>query len=376
MKLLIITQSIDESNPVLGFFTGWVKELAKKFEQVTVICLEEGKHNLPENVGVYSLGKEQFENSNIENSLRKATWLQRNFTLKIKDSKLKIFRRINYMFRFYYLIWKLLRNYDSVFVHMNQEYVILGWKFWKLFNKKIYLWRNHPQGNFFTNISVWVSDKVFCTSPDAYTAKFKKTVLMPVGINTSIYTLESRIHNLESKKSRILFLGRMSPIKRPEILIEALNLLNKDGIDFEANFYGDPLLKDIHYYESLKSKTKEYGLENKIIFHKGVLNEQTPKIYLEHNIFVNLTPSGSMDKTIFEAGLSGCIPIVSNEYFNGIFDNKMIATGEPKDLAEKLKYWISADNDEINKISYKIIEYIKQNHSLDILMEKLTKIIK
>lgn len=51
----------------------------------------------------------------------------------------------------------------------------------------------------------------------------------------------------------------------------------------------------------------------------------------------------------------------------------MIATGEPKDLAEKLKYWISADNDEINKILDKIIEYIKQNHSLDILMEKLEK---
>ena len=58
MKLLVITQTVDKKDKTLGFFHGWISELAKKSEKVNVICLYEGEHNLPKNVFVYSLGKE------------------------------------------------------------------------------------------------------------------------------------------------------------------------------------------------------------------------------------------------------------------------------------------------------------------------------
>ena len=38
MKLLIITQAIDENNPVMGFFVRWVEEFSKHCEKITVIC--------------------------------------------------------------------------------------------------------------------------------------------------------------------------------------------------------------------------------------------------------------------------------------------------------------------------------------------------
>ena len=59
MKLLILTQKVDKNDDVLGFFHGWILEFAKNYEKVTVICLYEGKHDLPENVKVLSLGKER-----------------------------------------------------------------------------------------------------------------------------------------------------------------------------------------------------------------------------------------------------------------------------------------------------------------------------
>jgi len=58
MKLLIITQIVDRDDAILGFFHRWIEEFAKHCEQITVICLKEGKHNLPKNVQVLSLGKE------------------------------------------------------------------------------------------------------------------------------------------------------------------------------------------------------------------------------------------------------------------------------------------------------------------------------
>ena len=58
MKLLILTQKVDKEDPVSGFFHGWILELSKRFEKVSVICLEKGNFNLPKNVEVFSLGKE------------------------------------------------------------------------------------------------------------------------------------------------------------------------------------------------------------------------------------------------------------------------------------------------------------------------------
>ena len=59
MKLLIITQKVDIEDDNLGFFHRWLEKFAEKVEKLYVICLWEGKHSLPENVKVYSLGKEK-----------------------------------------------------------------------------------------------------------------------------------------------------------------------------------------------------------------------------------------------------------------------------------------------------------------------------
>ena len=96
MKLLIITQVIDKNHPVLGFFHRWVEEFAVHCEHVHVICLQKGVFDLPVNVTVHSLGK--------EDGVSRAT----------------------YLLRFYKNIWQLRHEYDSVFVHMNQLYVLLG----------------------------------------------------------------------------------------------------------------------------------------------------------------------------------------------------------------------------------------------------------
>ena len=151
MKLLIVTQKVDKNDPVLGFFHRWVEEFAKHYDQVTAICLGEGQYHLPPNVKVLSLGKER---------------------------KMYV---INYVLNFYRYIWAERRNYDAVFVHMNQEYVLLGWKHWFFMSKPIYLWRNHAKGNLWTRLAVIFSKKVFYTSPQSYTARFKKAVQMPVG---------------------------------------------------------------------------------------------------------------------------------------------------------------------------------------------------
>ena len=342
MKLLILTQKMDKEDPTLGFFHNWVIELSKKFEKISVICLEKGEYDLPENVKVFSLGKESGRS------------------------------RIKYVKNFFNLILGLNREYQSVFVHMNQGYILLGGFFWRIMSKRIYFWRNHPEGGLLTCIAIWLSNKVFCTSKTSFTAKFKKTTLMPVGIDTGVFNTESRNMSHEILKNKILFLGRMDSIKKPDLLIEALDILNKKGVDFVCDFYGDPTPNTGDYYDSIKTKIKEFGLSEKVNLYKGVPNYKTPKIYNEHNIFVNLTPSGSFDKTILEAAACGCLLVVANRSLLGEIDEKMIIEREtPEDITERIEFLMNINEEERKNTSEKLQKYVLENPSLDALIEKL-----
>lgn len=283
MRLLIVTQAVDTEDPVLGFFVRWIEELAKRFERVEVICLKEGKHKLPGNVAVHSLGKEKYaaENTPISGS---------------------VFRRAAYTFRFLSLVWRLRCGYDAVFVHMNQEYILIAGWLWKLLGKRIYMWRNHYAGSWLTDVAASFCTKVFCTSKHSYTAKYRKTELMPVGVDTERFTPE---HGARKHHS-ILFLARMAPSKRPEILLDALAMLARDGVHFTASFVGSPLPQDASYYEGFKARAETLGFGDSVSFHPAVPNAKTPELYRAHQVFVNTSPSGMLDKTLFEAAACGC----------------------------------------------------------------------
>jgi glycosyltransferase involved in cell wall biosynthesis len=245
---------------------------------------------------------------------------------------------------------------------MNQEYVILGWKFWKLWGKKIWLWRNHPMGSLWTRMAVFVSDRVFCTSKQSFTARFKKTEIMPVGIDTDFF---KRDETVIKKTNSILFLGRISPIKKPEILIEALGLLKKENVDFTATIVGDPLPKDDAFYLDLKSRVSLLGLDNNVIFLPSVSPEKTPKIYNSHELFINLTPSGSFDKTIFEAISCGSILITSNK---SLFELKEVDSylicdeGDIIDLVKSIKYFLNLSAENKKGLEFKLGVYASKHN--------------
>jgi glycosyltransferase involved in cell wall biosynthesis len=278
MNLLIITQKVDKNDPILGFFHRWLEELAKHYESLVVICLEKGEYSLPENVKVLSLGKEK---------------------LKIENSKLKI--KFRYILNFYKYIWEERRNYDAVFVHMNQEYMILAGDLWRLMGKKVYLWRNHAKGDIFTRLAVWLSHKVFYTSPQSFTARFKKAVQMPVGIDTDFFKPDPMVERVPNS---ILFLGRISPVKKVLEFVEWFNTLEQK---FTATVAGGALPKDKQYEEKARSRASD-----RIKFIGPVTQDEALKLYQTHEMYVNKTPAGSFDKTIFEAAASGMKLMVDN----------------------------------------------------------------
>ncbi len=335
-RLLIVTQSVDSSDPQFSFFIRWIEEIAKHFEKVKVVCLKEGKHALPENVSVHSLGKEEGAS------------------------------RGKYVKRLYWYSLRFARQYDAVFVHQNQEYVILAAWLWHFLGKKVYLWRNHWAGGLFTRLAVKFSDKVFCTSNFSYTAKFNKNVIMPVGVDTALFTPVEAVRRSES----ILSLGRIAPSKRLELIVEALAILRESGYELKAHFYGNTEPQDFKYEQTLMRRVKELRVDHLVVFHPGVQNAQTPALYSGHEFFINCSESGMYDKTIFEALACQSLTIACSKDYAEIADPRLIFEGTARDLALKLKELLKLPDAEKNAMR-ESGRKLSETQSLSALAEKI-----
>ncbi len=348
-KLLFITQKVDKDDDVLGIYHRWIEELAKKVEVLNVICLYRGRTELPTNVRVYSLGKEEGQ------------------------SKLK------YILRFWKYLFQLRGEYESVFVHMNPEYVIMAGWWWRLTGKKIILWYAHYLANLKLRIAAFFANKIVTSTRLAYPLESKKLTVLQQGIDTSRFAPANIKAQITNYKFRVLFLGRIAPVKDLETLLSAVKIVRQKVPGIALTIVGEPTAGksvEIAYYEKIKKMTQDLGLQDRVSFMGRVANNKTVAIYQDHDLFVNLTTTGSFDKSTLEAMACGVPVLVSNRAFEEYFDANlqsrlMFVEGDAEDLHRKITNFISLPEAQKQQITTKLRNIIVERHGLSGLVNRL-----
>lgn len=343
MKLLIITQKVDMNDPVLGFFYRWIDEFSKHCESVTVITLGVGKYDLPDNVKVFSLGKEK----NVS--------------------------RLSYLVNFYRIIWRERKNYDKVFVHMNQIYVILGGIFWRLARKSVGLWYVHRE----KTVSLWVAEKltnfIFTSAPESFLTSTRKALYLGHGIDIKRIA-QAQKNTKARKESALISAGRLTPIKDQKTIILACAILAHDGADFTCTFIGDVGTKsDEEYKSELVCLVKNEKLEKNIFFVQGLPHDKLLPFFWESGVHINGSPTGGLDKVVIESMATGAIPLVANEAFCDTFgryaDRLIFHHGNPEDLARHLKDLLAANDKE--EIRNDLGKGAREKFDLPVLVKKI-----
>lgn len=349
MRLLIVTQKVDKNDDILGFFHGWIIEFAKYCESVIVICLQKGEYDLPANVRVLSLGKEEG-----------GFWLK-------------------YSWRFYKYIWSERKNYDTVFVHMNAEYVILGGLDWKIMGKKISLWYTHKAISWKLFLAERLTDIIFTASPESFRLRSRKVKVLGHGIDIERFNPQNQVSgNLREQGLNIITIGRISPIKDYETLIEAVEILLKKGIDLNLKIVGAaPIKEQEKYLASLKAMVKEKNLGEQVLFLGSMPNNQIEQHLLSSDIFVHASHTGSLDKAILEA-MACELPVLScNESLAevfGAYKNKlMFNKKDAGDLAKKLEDIIGISESEKKELGRNLRQIVALHHNLKDLIGKIIK---
>ena len=342
MRLLITTQAVDLDDPVLAFFHGWIFECARQFEYVEVICLKEGRHNLPKNVSVHSLGKES----------------GRSF--------------FKYVSRFYTYIWTLRKKYDAVFVHMNPEYVVLGGLPWRLMGKKVGLWYIHPKSSWQLRIAVFFSNRVMSASIKSFPRTTRKLLALGHGIDTGFFSPGG--NNQQGDALLVMLAARVAPVKRVECVVGALGVLVHRDISFIFDYYGTELERDREYAETIR-KLVPAAMPPGVWTWKGnATPEGIRDAYRSHDVHVNATDSGSFDKAVLESMSCGTLTVASNSALEGILPSELLfKEGDSKSLADVLEKIAHMSQIERSALSAVLRTIAEEKYSLSALVKNIEK---
>lgn len=274
MKILIVTQVVASDHPILGFFHRWIEEFAAQCEQVTILCLERGEYNLPSNVTVHSLGKE----SGVT--------------------------RLTYIWRFYQYCWRYRREYDSVFVHMNQIYVLLGALLWRSLSKRVGLWYMHGTTSFSLRIATWLTHDVFTGSPESFRVKSRKVLVTGHGIDTKRFSPQSGV----VQDIDLITVGRITPSKNLEVLLETLvDLPPECTLTICGTAVTDA---EEEYAGMLRQRADELGVADRVMWFGRVSQDELPELLRRSKLFVTAAQNGSLDKAVLEP-MACSVPVVS-----------------------------------------------------------------
>jgi glycosyltransferase involved in cell wall biosynthesis len=339
MKLLICTQAVDSDHPILGFFIGWISEFAKHFEEVHVICLIKGEYTLPPHVHVYSLGKEEGEN------------------------KLKYVARFYRYFAHIFFTVKV----DYVFYHMGAVYNILGAPFFFLrdfFHTKFFWWKAHGHINVMGKLALVFVDLVFTSTESGFSIRTQKKRVIGQAIDPSLFTLGSH----EAREKKIIFVGRIMEVKRVDLFIETVALLIRDDPSLCFEIVGP--IGDEAYFASLQQRIQKLGLENVVTFLGPKTQQELIGIYQTSLLFLNTSQTHSMDKTVLEAVLCGCVPVTGNTAFKDLCAEHGLYISDPSPVqyAASLRTLLQSD---LSSLCMQLRQKVVSLHSLDTFTHRI-----
>lgn len=348
MRILFFTQKIDKDDDVLGYTYYLVQAFSKQFSQITVISLFPSSETLPINVRLFSLRK---------------------------SGERGLFSKLQAFFRFFQLIIQERKNYDAVFVHMNEIYVALGGWYFSLLYKPVFLWKTSCyKPGLLLRFSTYFLQGVFTSTRETF--QLQSVPLYPVGhgIQTELFSSPSK-----KKRDTLLFLGRITHVKKIENIIEGYYASRaKEPLQIigEAKNEADrKYLSLLHGRVSTKNKEKE------VLFVGAKPYNVIPHYFQKAEILFNFTPRGSFDKSVLEAMAAGCLILTSNPSFLPLipkkWQNYLFITNHSKadQVGEMIDALLSLKEKEKEEMRKYFRELVVREHSVEHLAEAIYEVM-
>ena len=345
MHLLMFNLSTDADDPILGFASGWIAALAKRVEVVHVITMRAGRVDVPGNVRVYSVGKEK------------------GYSEPRRGAE------------FYRHLLRVLRRdrIDVCFSHMTPVFTVMAAPILKPAGIPIITWYAHRQVTTLLKLAHHLSAKMVSINESSYRYCHERLATVGHGIDIDLFSPDD---TPPDQPPLLLSAGRLSPLKDPLTLIEALYLLQQKGYEVRCAFVGETPEGDRRYAERLRRRVSQLGLGGVVTFVGAVPNRDIVRWYRRCVAHVNCSPADhSLDKAALEAMACGKPSLSSTAGFRETMahwaDNLLFRHGDAEDLANKLVPLLSMCDSERHAMGHALRQSVVSGHSLNQLAQRL-----
>jgi len=346
VRLLLITPKLDPTDDLFGHVNGWATALAQRVERLYVVALWPGRPCLPPNARFATLGKSR-DQGGAGTVLDRGRWLVQ-------------LQRI---------VARLCLNgdVDAILAHMGPVFAVGAAPIACLTGHPLFLWYAHGQVSPTLRLAHVLVDGVGTSTPDGFRIASDKVTITGQGIDLDRF----RPPDARAPGERLLSVGRFSPVKDFETLLDALarpSLQSRPDLDVT-------LLGGVHsgseacYLESLEQRANRHGLEARVQFVRGVPFASIPAVYQQSTLFASTSRTGSLDKAVLEALATGLPAVVCNPAFRDLLGGHWPAMSfEPGDataLAQRLDDWLTRSPSERRTVTDGLRARIAQSHSVD-----------
>lgn len=305
-----------------------------------------------------------------------------SFKGNVKYTKIYKWKKFFFQAGVLSLVWK---KYD-IYLGMGEVYSLSTWLFPILIrifhpHRKVFFWSHGWYGKESKTQSF--IKRLFFKLPNGGTfvyGHYAKNLMIMNGIsaekifvihNSLAYDeqlklrkskLESDVYlnHFKNSNNNLIFIGRLTPVKKLDMILEAMALLRENGFKLNLTLIGDGEERT-----RLENLSKQLGLENNVWFY-GSCYDEDKNAELVYNADLCVAP-GNIGLTAMHVLMFGCPAITHNEFqhqmpeFEAITANvtgDFFESNNVNSLADTIKQWLENhhDRDSVRSACYHEID--------------------
>jgi glycosyltransferase involved in cell wall biosynthesis len=288
LRVLVINFTLDRQSPVLAWQAGVVAELAKRVQRVHVFTEWLGDFEAPEGVTLDAM----------------------------PHRPLGVPRRLGAAWLMLPRIMSAVRRFrpDVCFVHMAHKWCYRIGPYLRARGIPVLLWYAHGSVPCHLHLASACASRIVTSTPEGFRIATHKKRVIGQAIDTGLFVIPPD----PTPRSEIVTVGRVSRRKRVTLLIEMMShLVRQPGFaDSRLVVVGPELTADDKAYRvEVDAMIAGLGLQDRVALPGPMAQADTARLYRSAALHVNVSATGSMDKTVMEALACGCPVLTSNEAF-------------------------------------------------------------
>ncbi|HVA30187.1 MAG TPA: glycosyltransferase family 4 protein [Gaiellaceae bacterium] len=334
-KIVFITQVVDPADPNLGATRAKIAALAKRFDEVVVLCDRGVEGVLPDNC-----------------------------RLRVFGAPTRRLRATRYISA---LVQELREKPVAVVGHMVPLYTLVAAPFVRARRVPLMLWYTHWKGHVVLRMAMVVCTHLLSLDVRSFPLRSRKVVGIGHGIDVDEFPCQALVP-LAGRSLRVMSLGRYSPPKRLDEMIEGVRIARERGLDVRIDLYGtaSPGL-EASYKRQLEELVAREEYREFATVGGPIPRTELPPMYAESDIVASdfISP----DKIVLEA-CSSCRPVIASHaafdtLFAGIEPPLAFERGKPSTFADRIEALAALGDAERHAIGETLRERVCTQHSVE-----------